>query len=98
VDLYSTLEGQRFVWDATKAAVNVSKHGVTFDRAREVFLDAFALFERSTVQGEQRWSCLGRDFSLNLLFVVHAEREADTIRIISARRAEAKERRVYEDE
>jgi uncharacterized protein len=98
VDVFSTLDGQRFVWDSDKALANLEKHGVTFVRAREAFLDAFASYEDASAEGEARWSCLGRDFSLQLLFVVHAERYERTIRIISARKASSQERKEYEDE
>jgi uncharacterized DUF497 family protein len=33
----------RFEWDATKARTNVAKHGVTFDEARSVFVDRWAI-------------------------------------------------------
>ena len=37
MDMYSTLDGQGFVWDSDKAAGNVSSHGVRLEQAREVF-------------------------------------------------------------
>ncbi len=45
MDVYSTLDGQGFVWDSEKAVANASRHGVRFEQAREVFLDQFACYE-----------------------------------------------------
>jgi uncharacterized DUF497 family protein len=39
MDVFTTLDGQVFVWDSEKAVSNVSRHGVRFEQAREVFLD-----------------------------------------------------------
>ena len=43
--VYSTLDGQGFVWDSDKAAGNASRHGVRFEQAREIFLDQLARYE-----------------------------------------------------
>jgi len=45
MDMYSTLDGQGFVWDSDKAAGNASRHGVRFEQAREIFLDQLARYE-----------------------------------------------------
>jgi uncharacterized DUF497 family protein len=42
MDVYSTLDGQGFVWDGDKASSNAQKHGVRFEHAREVYLDQLA--------------------------------------------------------
>ncbi len=45
MDVFSTLDGQVFVWNSEKASRNVQKHGVRFEQARAVFLDQFAPYE-----------------------------------------------------
>jgi uncharacterized DUF497 family protein len=91
-----------FAWDSAKAASNLLKHGVSFEVARLVFSDPFALSAPERVEGgEERWQTIGSVRGSMLLGVAHTvQDEADTqvIRIISARRAEARERRRYEQE
>jgi uncharacterized protein len=94
------------VWDPAKAAGNVRKHGVSFDTAIRAFADPFALTEQDRIEGgEQRWQTLGAAGGFVLLVVAHTIREEDEngeyveiIRIISARAADRKERRRYEQE
>jgi uncharacterized protein len=87
-----------FEWDGAKAAANYAKHGVTFDAARDVFKDAFAIeqVDDRHDHGEERWTILGmaRD---RLLLVAYTMR-GDRIRIISARAAEPYERREYHEQ
>jgi hypothetical protein len=54
-----------FQWNPTKALYNARKHGVTFDQAATVFLDAFALtvHDEANSQNEDRWFTLGYDAS-----------------------------------
>jgi hypothetical protein len=90
----------RFEWDPRKAAANKSKHGVTFDEAVSVFADELALFMADPEHSdkEDRFVLLGLSSSVRLLVVVHAYREDDeTIRIISARRANSRERAQYKE-
>ncbi len=84
-----------FDWDDTKAASNLAKHGVPFDYAARVFLDAAVVdFDASrAADGEARRKAVGR-IEGRIFTVVYAQR-GDTIRIISARRANAVERKVY---
>jgi uncharacterized DUF497 family protein len=98
MDVFSDLDGQTFVWDSEKALQNVLKHGVRFEHAREAFLDPLATYEDANVEQEARQACLGLSTDYRLLFVVHVVREGDVLRIISARLAEAAERRRYEDD
>ena len=98
MDVYSTLDGQGFVWDSDKAASNASRHGVRFEQAREVFLDQLALYEDASSEGEQRQVCIGLTVDYRLLYVVHVIRESDVLRLISARFAEPAERRRYEND
>ena len=92
----------RFEWDADKAASNLRKHGVSFETALRTFADPLALMEQDRIEGgEQRWRTLGRVEGWLLLVVAHTVRDEDdgeVIRIISARRAEPRERRRYEQD
>jgi uncharacterized DUF497 family protein len=90
----------RFEWDPAKAARNFRKHRVGFEVAMRAFSDPFALVEQDRVEGgEQRWQTLGMADGVVLLLVAHTvtdDGDVDVIRIISARRAEPRERRRYE--
>ena len=97
MDIHFLHLGQRFVWDAEKAASNQNKHGVNFETACQVFFDPFFRIEDATDGDEHRDAAIGLTEDWLLLFVVHLVREAETIRILSARPATARERRRYED-
>ena len=92
----------RFEWDPTKAANNLRKHGVSFQTAARVFTDPYALVELDRLEnGEERWQTIGVVEGVLMLMVAHIGREQDdieVIRIISARRADRRERRRYEEE
>lgn len=88
----------RFEWDARKNRENLRKHGVSFDEAQTVFLDenAIRFFDPDRSANEDRFLMLGISFRLRVLVVCHCYRADDTvIRIISARRANRKEEKVY---
>lgn len=87
----------RFEWDPGKAAANVRKHGVSFEEAAECFVDPLALVVDESRHPE-RLILIGVSKRRRLIFTVYAEREAATIRIISARRATRLERRHYEED
>ena len=97
MDIHFQYHGQRFVWDSEKASSNVTRHGVTFEAACQIFFDPFIRLEDASVGEEQRDAAIGLTEDRILLFVVHILREGETIRIISARPATALERRSYED-
>lgn len=90
--------GYLFEWDTKKAESNAGKHGVTFDEACTVFGDPLAILKLDPDHsaGEQRYLLLWMSSRHRLLVVAHAERPPRT-RLISARRATAKERRTYEE-
>lgn len=83
----------RFEWDSRKAASNEKQHGVSFEEAQSVSFDEQALLleDAQPRHEEERFVLLGLSASLRLLVVVHALRERDVIRIISARKATRKE-------
>ena len=87
----------RIVWDITKAAVNLRKHGVELSHAATVLDDPRAVTVEDTRQGEQRFVTVGSDLLGRILVVVYTYPEAEEIRLISARKATPKERRIYEE-
>lgn len=86
----------RFEWDSGKAALNKRKHGVTFDEASECFEDPLAIVLDEPAHPE-RLILIGESRASRLIFTVYAERSAGSVRIISARLATRRERRVYEE-
>lgn len=90
----------RFVWDESKNQINQAKHRLSFEVAQLVFDDPLHVSRQERIEGgEQRWQTIGLVRGLILLLVAHTVIEADgheTIRIISARKADKIERRIYE--
>lgn len=82
-------------WDPVKAELNLRKHGVDFADAVIALEDENALTIEDHGHDEQRFKTLGLGPNLNVLFVVHAERDQDTLRIISARKADRTETKHY---
>jgi len=89
-----------FSWDEHKAETNLKKHGVAFEDATLVFYDAHAVFKQDRFEnGEYRWQAIGLVHGQTVLLVAHTVQDhngIDHIRIISARQAEKKERKQYE--
>ena len=77
-----------FEWHKAKAEANLRRHGVSFDSAKTVFKDPFAIefLDDREEHGEERFVIVGTAEAKILLFVAYTER-AERIRIISARRA-----------
>jgi uncharacterized DUF497 family protein len=86
----------RFEWDPHKDRANVRRHGVNFADAVGVFEDERAITVRDelTAVDEQRWLTVGADFRGRILVVAYTWR-GERIRVFSARRATAGERRQY---
>ena len=88
----------RIEWDEKKGKANVKKHGVSFDEARTVLYDenAIQFYDPDHSEEEDRFILLGRSFKPQALVVCHCFRESETVvRIISARKADKDEERVY---
>ena len=94
VNAISTMVEGDFEWDSTKAAANLTKHGVSFPEAATVFADPYAVY-LDDGSGVGRMVVIGTSLRDRLLYVVHVER-GDRDRLISARPATAGERAVYE--
>lgn len=95
VDVHFKLSGESFVWDSEKALQNERKHGIRFDEAAGVFFDPLFVIVDASRNAEARNAAIGFDVPGRLLYVVHVEFEETCIRIISARRATAREERHY---
>jgi uncharacterized protein len=87
-----------FEWDENKNTINQKKHGVSFEEAKTVFTDELARLipDPDHSEGEERFILMGVSVQLRILVVCHCERHFDTIRIISARKANKLERKQYE--
>ena len=84
-------------FDPKKNEANIAKHGVSLSEGDGVLLDSLAItVEDSSAEGEVRYVTIGMNSFGSLMVVVWTERESD-LRLISARKAEPKERRAYEE-
>lgn len=92
----------KFAWNEAKNNSNRQKHQVSFELAQLVFDDPFHVSRQDRIEnGEQRWQTIGLVHGIVLLLVAHTHTEADgeeTIRIISARKADKAERRIYAED
>lgn len=90
-----------FTWDDSKSRSNRAKHGISFEIATLVFEDPHApsVLDR-LVDDEKRWHTIGVAGGIAVLLVVHTwldQSGEEAIRIISARKATPRERKVYEE-
>jgi uncharacterized DUF497 family protein len=86
-----------FEWDDEKARTNELKHGVTFEEASTAFGDPLSstIHDPDHSEDESRFVLVGMSYAGRLVVVVHTDR-GDVVRVISARLAEPRERRAYE--
>lgn len=88
----------QFEWDEAKDLTNQHKHGINFELASLVFFDPLRIerYGGRENYGEDRWITIGL-IEPALLYVVYTLRGDDDeiIRLISARKANAQERRSY---
>lgn len=89
-----------FEWDSSKAVGNKKKHGISFELAATVFDDPFALrvTDAKHSKDEERFWQIGESDSgvLVVVFTVRGKGRAERYRLISARKANKKERALYE--
>ena len=91
----------KFEWSKEKNISNIKKHGISFEEAKEVFSDPFHIskLDHRFDYFEERWITLGSTSQDKILVVANMffdENGEEIIRIISARKANQKERRFYE--
>jgi uncharacterized protein len=84
----------RFEWDPAKNAANIKKHGLSFEEAATIF-DGPVLSGRDDSADEPREKSFGLIGGVVVACVIHSERD-DRIRIISARKATANERKLFD--
>lgn len=90
--------GIRYEWGPGKAESDAKKHGVSFTEAVTVFADILSMsyYDPDHSEEEDRFITIGLARSGELLVIGHTDRE-DRIRIITARRATRRERKLYEE-
>jgi uncharacterized DUF497 family protein len=91
----------RFTWDEMKNKINIKDHGISFETAREVFLDPLhlSILDERFDFFEERWITVGTAQNRAVVVVAHlyfTDDAEEVIRIISAREATSKERKQYE--
>ena len=89
----------RFVWDENKNELNKKKQGISFEEAKDVFGDENAILFNDPDHSyeEERFLIIGITEIKGICIVSHCYRDEDsTIRIISAREATKKERKIYQ--
>ena len=86
-----------FEWDHDKDLSNRQKHGISFDEAKHIF-DGPVLtkIDDRDDYGEVREISIGTLSLTGVITVVHTQR-GDNIRLISARKADRRERKIYYD-
>jgi hypothetical protein len=88
----------RFEWHPPKAEANLRAHGVSFAEAVTVLEDDFALTrEDPDAADEARFVTLGLGSWGNVLVVVYTYRRPDIVRLISAWKANKRQRTLYEE-
>lgn len=88
-----------FEWDSEKEKINIAKHGIDFKTASRVFFDEnrIEMYDEVHSDYEDRYITIGTiDNIAYIVMVVYTEREK-AIRLISARKATSRERRMYDD-
>jgi len=91
----------KFEWDNEKNRQNIKKHGFDLADAQLLFTGDMPFLVGLDTQddyGEDRWKGIGVLEGVLVVVVVFTERGEDTIRIISLRKANSKERKAYEEE
>jgi len=91
----------QFEWSKEKNRLNIEKHGISFEEAKEVFLDPLHIskLDHRFDYFEERWITVGATKENKILVVANIffdENGEEIIRIISARKANQKERSFYE--
>ncbi len=92
------MDSLKFKWDVSKNISNQKKHNISFEEAKTVFIDELARLipDPDSSKSEERFILMGLSSQSKLLTVCHCERGENTIRIISARKADKRERKQYE--
>jgi uncharacterized DUF497 family protein len=86
-----------FAWDERKNRLNQGKHHLSFETAVLVFDDPFHIsVQDREAGGEERWQTIGMVNGVHVLLVAHTlDEEPEVIRILWARKATRRERKIY---
>jgi uncharacterized DUF497 family protein len=86
-----------FEWDIDKNQANQKKHQISFEEAAEIFrYPTYEIVDTRAGYGETRYIAIGSNSRMTIMSVVYTEREG-RLRLISARRANKQEQRLYYD-
>ncbi len=85
-----------FEWDTEKDSSNQKKHGVSFAEASEAFFDPFNLVIADPDHSLDETRSLLLGFAKGTILIVSFAERRDAVRIISCRKANTRERRMYE--
>ncbi len=86
-----------FEWDIEKDQLNQKKHRISFEEAADIFrYPTYEIVDDRVDHGETRYIAIGNNSQMTIITVVYTEREG-RIRLISARRANKQERKLYYD-
>ena len=90
------LDGMKYEWDEAKNRKNLAKHGLSFEDAEQVFAGPCVTFEDDRfAYGEERLITLGL-LAGRLVVIAHAPRD-DGTRIISMRKGNRREQKIYQE-
>jgi hypothetical protein len=87
----------RVAWDDAKNLANQRNHGISFEEAASLFTsgsDYLEIFDEAHSDLEERFIAVG-PIARGVVLIVWTERDEETIRIISARWANAREQALY---
>ena len=88
----------KFEWDEAKNQANITKHGISFEQARQIFDGlVWTSVDDRFDYGEARFITIGALKKATVVVVAYTDR-AGVTRIISARRANRTERKRYYEE
>jgi uncharacterized DUF497 family protein len=85
----------RFDWDGQKSLANREKHGIDFETAKSLWLDERRVEIEMTFPNEKRWALIAK-IQGKTWTAINTVRD-ESVRLISVRRARAKEARLYEE-
>ncbi len=89
----------KFEWDVNKAKSNIFKHGISFEECKSAFYDENGIFyiDEKHSEKENRYLLIGKNI-MNLVVLISYTIRNHRLRIISCRKANKFERKIYEEE
>jgi uncharacterized protein len=88
-----------FEWDKTKNSTNIRKHGIDFNDIPEIFnAPMIATLDDSVDYNENRYIGIGILRNILAVIIFVEKKDGEVIRIISARKANKYESKIYKEE